>query len=90
MNKNKLINEISEDIGKSRNEIAEVIESFMKVVKKALKEEGKVTLMGFGSLRKKQSAPRIGRNPKTGETVKIPAKNTVKFKPGKEFIQYIN
>jgi DNA-binding protein HU-beta len=47
------------------------------------KKEGKVTLVGFGTFSKVRRKARKGRNPQTGEIIKIKASNTVKFKPGK-------
>jgi len=53
------------------------------VTKALKKKDGKVTLVGFGTFSKAHRKARKGRNPQTGEPIKIKASNTVKFKPGK-------
>ncbi|MBI5895714.1 MAG: HU family DNA-binding protein, partial [Desulfobacterales bacterium] len=61
------------------------LESFIDGVTKALKKkEGKVTLVGFGTFLKGRRKARKGRNPQTGEAIKIKASNVVKFKAGKK------
>jgi DNA-binding protein HU-beta len=61
------------------------LESFIAGVTKALKKKnGKVTLVGFGTFQKTRRKARKGRNPQTGEQIKIKARNVVKFKPGKK------
>jgi DNA-binding protein HU-beta len=58
---------------------------FITCVTKALKKkDGKVTLVGFGTFQKTRRKARKGRNPQTGEVIKIKATNVVKFKPGKK------
>ena len=70
------------DITKAAAGIA--LESFTTNVTKALKKkDGKVTLVGFGTFQKTRRKARKGRNPQTGETIKIKARNVVKFKAGK-------
>ena len=64
---------------------AAVLESFMTNVTKALKKkDGKVTLVGFGTFAKVRRKARKGRNPQTGELIKIKARNAVTFKAGKK------
>jgi len=64
---------------------AAALESFVASVTKALKKkDGKVTLVGFGTFQKTRRKARKGRNPQTGEAIKIKARNVVKFKPGKK------
>jgi DNA-binding protein HU-beta len=61
------------------------MDSFFTNVTKALKKkDGKVTLVGFGTFEKVRRKARKGRNPQTGEEIKIKASNSVKFKPGKK------
>ena len=61
------------------------LESFIDgVVKSLKKKDGKVTLVGFGTFSKIRRKARKGRNPQTGETIKIKASNAVKFKAGKK------
>ena len=64
---------------------AAALDSFTANVAKALKKkDGKVTLVGFGTFMKVRRKARKGRNPQTGEVIKIKAANVVKFKPGKK------
>jgi DNA-binding protein HU-beta len=62
-----------------------VLDSFVGGVSRTLKKkDGKVTLVGFGTFSKSRRKARKGRNPQTGETIKIKAANVVKFKAGKQ------
>jgi integration host factor subunit beta len=56
----------------------------------SLKEGEKIELRGFGSFRIRHRGPRLGRNPKTGERVEVPAKRIPYFKPGKELREMLN
>jgi DNA-binding protein HU-beta len=61
------------------------LDSFVDGVTKTLKKkDGKVTLVGFGTFQKSRRKARKGRNPQTGEMLKIKARNVVKFRPGKK------
>ena len=85
MTKAELIEKMANDAGISKTEAGKAIESFIEGVTKALKKkDGKVTLVGFGTFSKSRRKARKGRNPQTGESIKIKASNTVKFKPGKK------
>ncbi len=74
---------ISEKTDLSKKDIELVIESLMDEVTKALKNDEKVTLTGFGTFRVSKRAPRIGINPQTMEKITIPAMNIPKFTAGK-------
>ena len=85
MTKAELIEKMSKDAGISKTAAGEALSSFVDGVTKALKKkDGKVTLVGFGTFSKSRRKARKGRNPQTGETIKIKAANTVKFKAGKK------
>ena len=85
MTKAELIEKMAKDAGISKVAAAKVLESFTSSVTKALKKkDGKVTLVGFGTFQKTRRKARKGRNPQTGEAIKIKAKNVVKFRPGKK------
>jgi DNA-binding protein HU-beta len=85
MTKTELVNKLAEDTGITKIEAANVIESFTEGIIQALKEDdGKVTLLGFGTFTTVHRPARIGRNPKTGDEIRIEARNTVKFSPGKK------
>ena len=84
MTKAELIEQMAKDAGISKAAANKTLNSFTDSVKKALKKkDGKVTLVGFGTFSKVHRKARKGRNPRTGEAIKIKARNTVKFKPGK-------
>jgi DNA-binding protein HU-beta len=89
MNKGDLISKISEDAGISRTQANAAIDSFVDAVTKSLKSGGKVTLVGFGTFSVSKRSARVGRNPQTGETIKIKAKKVAKFKAGKELSEKI-
>ena len=84
MNKGDLINQIAEDAGLSKAQAGTALNSVLDSITKTLKKGDKVTLVGFGTFSTSKRAARTGRNPQTGATIKIKAKNVVKFKPGKE------
>jgi DNA-binding protein HU-beta len=84
MNKAELIAKIAEDAGVTKTQANAVLDSFVDNVTKTLKEGGKVTLVGFGTFSVSKRIERNGRNPQTGEIIKIKAKKVAKFKAGKE------
>jgi DNA-binding protein HU-beta len=85
MTKAELIEAMAEDAGITKAAASAALDSFIDGVTKALKKkDGKVTLVGFGTFQKTRRKARKGRNPQTGETIKIKASNVVKFKPGKK------
>ena len=84
MTKTEMIEKMAKDADISKAAANKALNSFIDSVKKALKKkDGKVTLVGFGTFSKGRRKARKGRNPRTGETIKIKASNTVRFKPGK-------
>jgi DNA-binding protein HU-beta len=84
MTKAELVEMMAKDAGISKAAANKSLGSFTTTITKALKKKnGKVTLVGFGTFSKVRRKARKGRNPQTGETIKIKASNTVKFKPGK-------
>jgi len=85
MTKAELIEKMAKDAKISKVAAGTVLESFMTNVTKALKKKnGKVTLVGFGTFAKVRRKARKGRNPQTGEPIKIKAHNVVTFKAGKK------
>ena len=67
-----------------------IVETIFEAVIGALKSGDKIEIRGFGSFRTRQRKPRIGRNPKTGERVDVPAKKVPYFKPSKELRDLVN
>ncbi len=90
MNKSDLIEAMASDAGISKAAAGKALDSMMANVKGALKKGDKLSLVGFGSFSVARRAARDGRNPQTGATIKIPARNVVKFKPGSELKNSVN
>ena len=85
MTKAELIEKMAKDADISKTAAGSALDSFVDGVTKALKKkDGKITLIGFGTFSKVRRKARKGRNPQTGETIKIKASNAVKFKAGKK------
>lgn len=83
MNKADIIAQIAKDADITRSQAEKALNSFTGSVSASLKKGTPVTLIGFGTFSVSQRAARNGRNPQTGETIKIKAKKLAKFKPGK-------
>ncbi|NIG52271.1 HU family DNA-binding protein [Chitinophaga sp. Cy-1792] len=83
MNKAELIDKIAKDAGVTKTQANDALDSFTKAVADTLKKGGKVTLVGFGTFSVSKRAARNGRNPQTGQIIKIKAKKVAKFKAGK-------
>ena len=85
MTKWELVEQMAKDAGISKSAANAVLNSFIDSITKELKKkDGKVTLIGFGTFSKVRRKARKGRNPGTGEPIKIKASNAVKFKAGKK------
>ena len=85
MTKAEIVEKMAKDAGISKVAASTALNSFMESVTKALKKkDGKVTLVGFGTFSKSRRKARKGRNPQTGEAIKIKARNAVKFSAGKK------
>ncbi|MBT1706839.1 HU family DNA-binding protein [Fulvivirgaceae bacterium PWU5] len=84
MTKAELISKIADDAGITKVAAGTALSSFMEAVEKTLKKGDKITLTGFGTFSVSKRAARKGRNPFTGETIKIKAKKVAKFKASKE------
>ena len=90
MNKADLVNSISEKTGLSKVKSNEVLDAFVESVTESLKSGEKVTLVNFGTFNTSERGARKGRNPKTGETIEIPAKRVARFKVGTGLSKIIN
>ena len=90
MNKGDLINKVANEAGLSKAQAGKALDSVINTVQKSLKKGDKVTLVGFGTWSVAKRSARVGRNPATGKEIKIAAKNSVKFKAGKELSEAIN
>ena len=90
MNKTELIDAIAKETGLSKKDAGKSVDAFVSVVSKELKKKGKVQLVGFGTFETSKRAARTGKNPQTGEAIKIPAAVAPKFKPGKALKDEVN
>src|SRR3546814_9343515 len=83
MNKTELIEHISSKADLSKADAGRALEALIGAVKTTLKKKGSVTLVGFGTFAVSERAARTGRNPRTGEAIKIKKAKVPKFRPGK-------
>ena len=83
MNKAELVNAISEKAALSKKDAEKVLAAFTETVTESLTAGEKVQIVGFGAFETKVRAERMGRNPKTGEDIPIPATKVPAFKAGK-------
>jgi len=90
MNKTELIDAVASQADLSKADAKKAVEAFVDTTTKALKKGDKIALVGFGSFSVNQRAARDGRNPQTGKTIKIPAKNVIKFKAGADLNTAVN
>ena len=90
MNKGDLITRVAESANLSKADAAEAVNAVLESITDTLKGGQKTTIVGFGTFSTTDRPARTGRNPKTGEAIKIAAKTVVKFKPGKELAEAVN
>jgi len=90
MTKADLVEEVSRFTELTRKDSEVIVDTLFEAVIKALKNGDKLEVRGFGSFRVRQRNARVGRNPKTGEKVEVPAKRVPYFKPSKELKDLIN
>ncbi len=90
MTKAELIEDVSRVAELSRKDSETIVETIFESIVKSLRTGDKIEIRGFGSFRTRQRNPRIGRNPKTGARVDVPAKKIPYFKPSKELKDLVN
>jgi DNA-binding protein HU-beta len=90
VNKTELIEHIAKNADTSKASAARSLEAMMDAVRKTLKKGGTVSLVGFGTFAVGKRAARLGRNPRTGDTIKIKAAKVPKFRPGKGLKDALN
>ena len=90
MTKADLIDEISRLAEVTRKDSEVIVETIFDSIVRSLRAGDKIEIRGFGSFRTRQRKPRIGRNPKTGDRVEVPAKKIPLFKPSKELKDLVN
>jgi DNA-binding protein HU-beta len=89
MNKGDLVEIVAQDCNLSKAAAEQALSSVLGAITNAVATGDKVTLIGFGTFSVSERAAREGRNPKTGETIQIPAGKAVKFKAGKTLVDAV-
>ena len=91
MIRSELLNTLAKDNpGLKSEEIEQVVDIFFDEIAQRLAEGGRVELRGFGAFSTRERGARTGRNPRTGESVDVPAKRVPYFRPGKEMRRALN
>ncbi|MEI2794279.1 HU family DNA-binding protein [Pseudoxanthomonas sp. F11] len=90
MNKTELIDAVADEAEVSKAEAGRAVDAVISSITKALKKGDSVTLVGFGTFQVRKRAARTGRNPKTGDTIKIKASKNPAFKAGKALKDAVN
>ena len=90
MNKNDLVNQVSENTGLSKSDSAKAVDSILDTITSTLKSGGDVRLVGFGTFLVSKRKATTGRNPQTGAAINIPAANVPKFRAGKALKESLN
>lgn len=89
LNKAQLIASVAKDSGLTKVDAEKAIKSTFDNISKTLKKGGNVTLIGFGTFSVYKRSARMGKNPRTGESIKIKAKKVPKFKAGKALSEMV-
>ncbi len=84
MNKAQLVEAIALDSNLTKVEARKAVDSLVRITVEALRRGERITLTGLGTMSVVQRSERVGRNPRTGAAVKIPARKVVKFRPSAE------
>jgi integration host factor subunit beta len=90
MTKADLIEGVSRAVEMSRKDSEVIVETVFDSIVRSLRSGDKIEIRGFGSFRTRERKPRVGRNPKTGARVEVPAKKIPYFKPSKELKDVVN
>ena len=90
MTKDDLIEEVSRLLELTLKDSEVILETIFDSIVHSLRAGDKIEIRGFGSFRTRQRKPRVGRNPKTGDKVEVPAKKIPFFKPSKELKDLVN
>ena len=90
MNKTQLIGAVASATGMTKVDAEKAIKGVINAISNELAAGGSVALIGFGTYSVVHKSERTGKNPRTGETIKIPAKKVAKFKPGKALAELVN
>ena len=83
MIKREIVNKIAKRVGLPQQLVKRIVEELLRELREALVRGERIEIRNFGVFRVKVTRPKIGRNPQTGESISLPAKRKVTFKPGK-------
>lgn len=91
MTKADLVEQVAQAIGPgiTKKDCAAVVDGFLNAIKRALAKQQNIEIRGFGTFKVRKRKPRVARNPRTGETVEVPARPVPVFKPSKNFREEI-
>lgn len=90
MNKAELIEALADKAGVTKQRAKTMLEAYTDIVIEKMSQKEEIVIIGFGTLTPREQDTRLARNPKTGTPVQIPARTTVKFKPGKFLLEAMN
>lgn len=90
MNKEELVKEIAKKTRMPQKQVAEVLSLTIETIEKSVSKGKRVTLVGFGTFEARKRAARTGRNPQTGQEIKIAAKTVPAFSAGKKFKEIVS
>ena len=90
MNKAELVEKVAKGCELPKAHVERVLETTLETIRKSVKRGNEVKLIGFGTFAKSKRKARTGRNPQTGQSIKIPASWYPKFRPGSEFKHLLN
>ena len=90
MTKAEVAQRLENRLGLSKSQSVAAVEEFLTSIKEAIKKRENVSLVGLGTFRINERAARQGRNPRTGEVLRIPRKRVVQFVPGKALREMVN
>lgn len=90
MNKAEFVGAVADTAGLTKVDAGKAVEAMVEIIKKALKKGDTVALVGFGTFAVRKRAARTGRNPRTGQTIKIKASKNPAFKAGKALKDALN
>lgn len=90
MNKKELVSQMAQKSGLTQKDTEKALDTFIEVVSASLEQGQSVQLIGFGTFEVRQRAARDGKNPRTGETIHMPAAKVPAFKAGKALKEKVN
>ena len=90
MNKQELVAQIAKENKLPKSQVSSLLDSTFGAIENSLKKGQEVRLVGFGTWKKGKRKARQGRNPQTGQTIKISARNVIKFRAGQHLLDMIN